>query len=123
IPGAGHDCARRRRGSEGICDRCHRGRVPAGRGNRPGGSWVADPPAGQRVTLPALMQDVHTFSRLGVLPILARTLWMFGLKRRGVRRCENDTFLPKPGPLPHTSQTEATVRSIDRVTGLVGAAT
>src|SRR5215472_10451122 len=33
---------------------------------------------------------------------------MFGLKRRGVRRCENDTLLPKPGPLPHTSQTEAT---------------
>src|ERR1700691_4876025 len=33
---------------------------------------------------------------------------MFGLKRRGVRRCEKDTLLPKPGPLPHTSQTEAT---------------
>ena len=33
---------------------------------------------------------------------------MFGLKRREVRRCENDTFLPKPGALPHTSQTEAT---------------
>jgi hypothetical protein len=25
-----------------------------------------------------------------------------------VRRCENETLLPKPGPLPHTSQTEAT---------------
>src|SRR5215813_384562 len=33
---------------------------------------------------------------------------MFGLKRRGVRRCENDTLLPKFGLLPHTSQTEAT---------------
>jgi hypothetical protein len=33
---------------------------------------------------------------------------MFGFQRRGVRRCENETFLPKPGPLPHTSQTEAT---------------
>src|ERR1700734_1940820 len=33
---------------------------------------------------------------------------MFGFQRRGVRRCENDTLLPKPGPLPHTSQTEAT---------------
>jgi hypothetical protein len=25
-----------------------------------------------------------------------------------VRRCENETFMPKPGPLPQTSQTEAT---------------
>src|SRR5215469_10393316 len=33
---------------------------------------------------------------------------MFGFQRRGVRRCENDTLLPKPGLLPHTSQTEAT---------------
>ena len=33
---------------------------------------------------------------------------MFGFQRRGVRRCECDTLLPKPGPLPHTSQTEAT---------------
>src|ERR1700685_2522196 len=69
------------------------------------------------------MQEVHTLSRLGVPPTVVCTVWMFGLKRRGVRRCENETFLPKPGPLPHTSQTEATVRSIDRVTGLVGAAT
>jgi hypothetical protein len=28
-----------------------------------------------------------------------------------VRRCENETLLPKPGPLPQMSQTEATVRS------------
>src|ERR1022692_119637 len=33
---------------------------------------------------------------------------MLGFQRRGGRRCENDTLLPKPGPLPHTSQTEAT---------------
>src|ERR1022692_2468941 len=33
---------------------------------------------------------------------------MFGFQRRGVRRCECDTLLPKPGPLPHKSQTEAT---------------
>src|SRR5215831_13091368 len=33
---------------------------------------------------------------------------MFGFQRRGVRRCENDTLLPKPGRLPQTSQTEAT---------------
>ena len=33
---------------------------------------------------------------------------MFGFQRRGVRRCECETLLPKPGPLPQTSQTEAT---------------
>src|SRR5271169_1785002 len=33
---------------------------------------------------------------------------MLGFQRRGVRRCECDTLLPKPGPLPHTSQTEDT---------------
>src|SRR5215472_2836505 len=33
---------------------------------------------------------------------------MLGLKRRGVRRCECETLLPKPGPLPQMSQTEAT---------------
>jgi hypothetical protein len=38
-----------------------------------------------------------------------------------VRRCENETFLPKPGPLPHTSQTEATVCSIDEGDGSGGA--
>jgi len=35
-----------------------------------------------------LMHDVHTFKRFGVLPTSARTDWMFGLKRRLVRRCE-----------------------------------
>ncbi|GLZ79918.1 hypothetical protein Afil01_47250 [Actinorhabdospora filicis] len=28
---------------------------------------------------------------------------MFGFHRRRVRRCEWDTLLPKPGPLPQTS--------------------
>src|ERR1022692_1647354 len=63
---------------------------------------------GQRVTLPALIQEVHTCSRLVVPPTLARTGWMLGFQRRRVRRCEWETLLPKPGPLPQTSQTEAT---------------
>src|SRR6478609_8442982 len=44
----------------------------------------------------------------GVPLTTARTRWMFGLKRRLVRRCENDTFLPKPGRLAQMSQTAAT---------------
>jgi len=64
---------------------------------------------GQRVTLPALMHDAHTFRRLWVpRPTTARTVWMFGLKRRRVRRWECDTDMPNPGPLPQTSQTAAT---------------
>src|SRR5579859_2626468 len=54
------------------------------------------------------MHEVHTFIRRDVLPVLACTTWMLGLKRRGVRRCEKETLLPKPGPLPQMSQTEAT---------------
>src|SRR5215467_9117637 len=61
------------------------------------------------------MQDVQTFRRLGVPDTTARTVWMFGFQRRRVRTCECETLLPKPGPLPQMSQTEATVRSIDRV--------
>src|ERR1700728_419211 len=61
------------------------------------------------------MQDVHTFRRLGVPFTIARRGWMFGFQRREVRMCENDTFLPKPGPLPQTSQTEATAASISRM--------
>ena len=63
----------------------------------------------QRVTLPALRQEVHTFSRFGVPLTTARTRWMFGSKRRFVRRCECDTLWPKPGPLAQMSQTAATV--------------
>src|SRR5579875_3351179 len=58
------------------------------------------------------MQDVQTFMRLGVRPTMARTVWMLGFQRRRVRRCECEMLLPKPGPLPHTSQTEATGYSI-----------
>lgn len=55
------------------------------------------------------MHDAHTLSVLWVpRPTTARTVWMFGLKRRLVRRCECDTDMPKPGPLPQTSQTAAT---------------
>src|SRR5215831_8667390 len=54
------------------------------------------------------MQDVHTCSRLGVPSTVACTTWMLGFQRRGVRRCEWETLLPKPGPLPQMSQTEAT---------------
>jgi len=55
------------------------------------------------------MQDVHTLSRFGVLPTMAFTRWMFGFQRREVRRCEWEMLLPKPGPLPQTSQLAATV--------------
>src|SRR5919206_1884062 len=33
---------------------------------------------------------------------------MLGFQRRRVRRCECETDMPKPGPLPQTSQTAAT---------------
>ncbi len=61
-----------------------------------------------RVTLPALMQEVHTLRRLGVLPMSACTVWMLGFQRRRVRRWEWETDMPKPGPLPQTSHTEDT---------------
>ena len=64
-----------------------------------------------RVTLPALRQLVHTFRRFGVPLTRARMRWMFGFQRRLVRTWECDTDLPKPGPLPQTSHTEATVIS------------
>src|ERR1700691_4986709 len=60
------------------------------------------------------MQEVQTFRRFGVPLTIARTRWTFGFQRRRVRRCECETLLPKPGPLPHTSQTEATVLSISK---------
>src|SRR6185312_7101512 len=61
------------------------------------------------------MQEVHTLRRLGVPDTIARTVWMFGFQRRRVRTCECDTLLPKPGPLPQMSQTEATAASISRI--------
>ena len=71
----------------------------------------AQRPADQRVTLPALRQEVHTLRRFGVDPTIARTRWMFGFQRRLVRRCECEMLCPKLGFLPQTSQVEATVIS------------
>ena len=65
------------------------------------------------MTLPAFRQDVHTVSRLRVPGATrARTVWTLGFHRRCVRRCECETDMPKPGPLPQTSQTLATVASL-----------
>ncbi len=61
------------------------------------------------VTLPALMQLVHTCSRFGAPFTTARIFWMFGFHRRLVRRCEWLTFIPKDGCFPHTSHTAAIV--------------
>ena len=62
-----------------------------------------------RVTLPAFRQEVHTdMRRCTPGATRARTGCTFGLKRRWVRRWENETDMPKPGPLPQTSQTLAT---------------
>ena len=59
------------------------------------------------LTLPALRQEVHTFTRLLVPLITVRTDWMFGFQRREVRRCEWDTALPKRGLLAQMSHVEA----------------
>src|SRR5262245_10169223 len=65
-----------------------------------------------RWTLPALMQDVQTFRRVGVPLMSARTGWMLGLNRRGVRALtrriiaplrRRATLLPNVGCLPQTS--------------------
>src|SRR3954469_15722071 len=62
------------------------------------------------------MHEVQALMRLR-LPgaTSARTDWMFGFQRRGVRRCECDTDIPKPGPLPQTSQLAATVDHSQKV--------
>jgi hypothetical protein len=60
-----------------------------------------------RVTLPALMQLVHTLRRRGAPFTNARTRWMLGFQRRGERLCECDTFMPNPGVFPQISQTAA----------------
>ena len=66
-----------------------------------------------RVTLPAFRHDVQTVMRRR-LPgaTSARTRCTFGFHRRWVRRWECETDMPKPGPLPQTSQTLATVASL-----------
>jgi uracil-DNA glycosylase len=59
--------------------------------------------------LPALMQEVHAFTRFLFAPgwLTECTTWMFGSQRRLVRRWECDTDLPKPGPFPQISHTAA----------------
>jgi len=66
---------------------------------------------GQRETLPAFKQPVQTFRRLGVPLTVARTRWMFGLKRRFVILRDHGRLFPNPGPLAQMSQTAATVYS------------
>lgn len=41
--------------------------------------------------------------------MMVRTRWMFGFQRRLLRICECEIECPKPGPLPQTSQFEATM--------------
>ena len=71
-------------------------------------AWPDDDASGQRVTFPALMQEVHTFSRFGVPATTARTRWMFGFQRRLVFFFDQGTLWPKPGPFPQMSHTAAT---------------
>jgi hypothetical protein len=72
--------------------------------------------SGQRVTLPALMQEVQTLSRFGLPETVARIRWMFGFQRRFVFFLDQGTLWPNPGLLPHMSQTAATgVRSQNQV--------
>lgn len=42
-----------------------------------------------------------------------RIRWIFGFQRRRVRRFECDTLLPKLGPLPQISHTDATFVLLD----------
>src|SRR6478752_6144472 len=63
---------------------------------------------GQRVTLPAFRQPVHTLSRVRVPLTVARTRWMLGSKRRLVIFFDHGRLLPKPGFLAQMSQTAAT---------------
>src|SRR5882757_8531305 len=95
---------------------------PGAAKNRPTVRWTGSVQANQqwprasgcqRVTLPALMHEVQAFTRFGVPPTTVRTRWMLGFQRRGVRRCECEMLLPKPGPLPQTSQLAATGHSKD----------
>ena len=68
------------------------------------------------MTLPAFRQDVQTVIRRRVPGATrARTRCTFGFHRRWVRRWECETDMPKPGPLPQTSQTLATVASLKSV--------
>lgn len=55
------------------------------------------------VTLPALRQDMHTFTRRLLPPMLACIDCRFGLQRRLVCRFEWLTLNPVDGPLPQMS--------------------
>ncbi len=50
---------------------------------------------------------MQTFMRRGEPSTIARTRWTLGFHRRGVRRCEWDTRIPKKGFFPQISQTAA----------------
>ena len=54
-------------------------------------------------TFPAFRQRVHTFIRLRRPLTIARTGWIFGLKRRRVLLFAWLTRFPNCGPLPHIS--------------------
>jgi hypothetical protein len=54
------------------------------------------------VTLPALMQEVHTERRRGEPSTIARTRWMLGFQRLGVRLWEWLMLIPKDGFFPQT---------------------
>ena len=59
------------------------------------------------------MHDVHALIRFGVPLTTVRTDWMLGYQRRGVRRCECEIELPKPGRLPQMSQVAATGKLLE----------
>lgn len=50
---------------------------------------------------------MQTFTRLGDPFTIARTRCTFGFHRRGERRCEWETCMPKNGFFPQMSHTEA----------------
>jgi hypothetical protein len=54
------------------------------------------------VTLPALMHEVHTERRRGEPSTIARTRWMLGFQRLGVRLWEWLMLIPKDGFFPQT---------------------
>ena len=62
------------------------------------------------MTLPALRHFTQTFTRLGTPFTSARTRWMFGSQRRGERRWEWETCMPKNGVFPQMSHLAAMVR-------------
>src|SRR4029077_16372509 len=92
------------------------GRAPASagmtKGRRRGDGLRMTRGSGQRVTLPALRQPVHTLRRFGAPLTVARTRWMLGSKRRFVILRDQGRLLPKPGFLAQMSQSAATVHSL-----------